>query len=220
MKKVYVPATDLNDWRKGLGNPDTQWRDNYSAKLTAEAWHDADGFPSAIARAFQDAGETFNTFEPLLIFPEHQVPIPPLNAHPTQTDVWVLAAHEKGLASIAVEGKKEESFGPTLDEWLVNASEGKQARLAFLTQLLGLPSTLPGAMRYQFLHRAASAVIEARRFRANIAMLLIQSFSDTDAGLPDYHGFTTLFGSTVQPGAIALLSQSGGISLYTAWIRS
>lgn len=219
MNRIYVPATTVEDWRERLASPDTHWRDNYSAKLTAESWHLVDGFPAPIAAAFQAAGSPFDTVEPLLILPEHQVPILPMGARPTQADVWVLASHSAGLASIAVEGKKEESFGPTLDEWLIDASRGKQERLAFLTNLLGLSLPLSGLIRYQFLHRSASAILEAQRFRANIAVLLIQSFSSTDAGLSDYNSFVGLFGQTVVPNELVSLGQAGGIPFYTAWIR-
>ena len=65
--------------------------------------------------------------------------------------VWVLASHTKGLASISVEGKMGEPFGPTMGEWLAEPSLGKQDRLVFLKKLLGLPADLPGGLRYQFL---------------------------------------------------------------------
>ena len=101
MNKIYVPAMGLESWRERLVSPDTHWRDNYSAKLTAESWHSADGFPAPITTAFQAAGSPFASLDPLLILPEHQVPILPFGARPTQADVWVLAAHAGGLASIS-----------------------------------------------------------------------------------------------------------------------
>lgn len=220
MTKVYVPASGLDDWRKRLADPVKHWRDDYSAKLTAEAWHSADGFPHSIASAFQAAGNPLDSLSPLLVLPEHQVAIPPDGARPAQSDVWVLASHSSGLTSIAVEGKKEESFGPTLNEWLVDASPGKAIRLAFLTKSLGLPANLPGSTRYQFLHRTASAVIEAQRFHASTAVLLIQSFSDSDTGLPDYNNFIGLFGKSAKPGEFVLLGQPAGIALYAGWVRN
>ena len=44
--------------------------------------------------------------------------------------------------SVAVEGKVAEPFGPTLEEWLVNSSDGKQSRLAYLRDLLGMPADI------------------------------------------------------------------------------
>lgn len=218
MNNIYVPATSLEDWSKRLAS-DKHWRDNYSAKLTAESWHHANGFPAPIAAALQAAGNPFNTFKPLLVLPEHQVPIPPMGARPTQADVWVLASHDAGLASIAVEGKKEESFGPTVEDWLEDASSGKQERLAFLANLLGLSLPLPDSLRYQFLHRSASAILEAKRFHATMAVLLVQSFSSDDAGLLHYNEFVRLFGHTIVPGNFVLLCQADGIPFYTAWVR-
>jgi len=216
---VYVPAIGLEDWQKRLGDPETHWKDGYSAKLTAQSWHDCSGFPVSIAAAFGSGGTSLGVLSPLLIFPEHQVDIPPTGARPTQADVWVLASHQSGLASIAVEGKKEESFGPTLGEWLSDASKGKLERLAFLTQLLGLPSNLPDTLRYQFLHRSASAIVEAQRFRANVAVLLIQSFSAIDTGFSDYEQFASLFGQSVKPNNPVLLKQLDGVSFYSVWVR-
>jgi hypothetical protein len=37
-----------------------------------------------------------------------------------------------------VEGEVSESFGPTLGEWLSEASPGKESRLKFLLRTLGL----------------------------------------------------------------------------------
>jgi hypothetical protein len=70
------------------------------------------------------------------------------------------------LAVMMVEGKVDESFGPLLEEWLRDASDGKRERLAFLQSTLGIETELPGRIRYQLLHRAASPVIEAMRVGA------------------------------------------------------
>jgi hypothetical protein len=54
-----------------------------------------------------------------------------------------------------------ESFGPTLEEWLSEASPGKRERLSFLLTELGLADEPAGTIRYQLLHRVASAVVTA-----------------------------------------------------------
>src|SRR6185369_7411305 len=86
--------------------------------------------------------------------------------------------------SVAVEGKVAEPFGPTLDEWLANPSDGKQSRLAYLRDLLGLPAEIPGDLRYQLLHRAGSAIVEASRFKTDSAAIIVHSFSPERIGCP------------------------------------
>ena len=163
--------------------------------------------------------EPFPSLKPLIILPEHQVALEGGSAA-SQSDVWVLASHPFGLASITVEGKVSESFGPTLSEWSVDASDGKKKRLAFLLDVLGLQNTLPQTIRYQLLHRVASAALEAKRFHANLALCLVQSFSPTDEGLEDFEAFCGLFGVQVQPDKITKIGQYEGIPLYIGWVRN
>ena len=218
MNPVYVPATGIDDWRKLLAQPDKHWREGYSAMCIAKAWQHATGFPAPIGTALKAAGDPLASLEPLLIIPEHKVPLPG-GRRESQNDVWVLARHSGGLASIAVEGKVSESLGITLDEWRKDESDGKRERLAFLTRTLGLTGELPGTLRYQLLHRTASAIIEAERFRANIALMMVESFSTEDVGLTDFQAFTQLFGVHSEPDQIVRLSQLKGITLYVGWVR-
>jgi hypothetical protein len=92
-------------------------------------------------------------------------------------------------------------------------------RLDFLTRTLGLTGELSGKIRYQLLHRAASAIIEAKRFRANIALMIIESFSAEDRGLTDFKGFTRLFGVKSEPDRIVKLGPPNAITFYAGWVR-
>ena len=107
----------------------------------------------------------FPKIDLLLALPEHQVHLPG-GARPSQNDIWALGRSQDQLVSIAVEGKVSEPFGPTIREWQAESSAGKTRRLAYLLSLLELPST-PESLRYQLLHRTASAIIEARRFKSS-----------------------------------------------------
>jgi hypothetical protein len=218
MNPVYIPASELDDWRKLLADPDKHWRENYSAMSIAKAWHEADGFPASIAAVFRASDEPFASFRPLLIIPEHKVKLPG-GGRDSQNDVWVLARHNNGLASITVEGKVAEPFGDTIAEWKENASPGKRERLAFLTKTIGLSGEMPGTVRYQLLHRATAALIEAERFCANVALMLVHSFSLEDVGFADFRAFTTLFSMTPAPDQIVRLGEPNAIPLYVAWIR-
>lgn len=218
MNPVYIPAASFEAWRAFTAQPDKHWVPGRSAMSIAEAWHNADGFPVPVDAVFQAAGQPFSSMKPLLVIPEHKVPLPG-GRRDSQNDVWVLARHATGLASITVEGKVSESFGPTLADWSANMSPGKRTRLEFLLRTLGLASEPSGVIRYQLLHRAASALIEAERFCADTAIMLVHSFSRGDIGLEDYRAFADLFGVASQPDQLVRLSQPSNIPLYVAWIR-
>ena len=216
---IYIPATALEDWKQLLADPEKHWKPGYSAVAVATAWHEATGFPAAIAKAFRDAGEPFRSIEPLLIIPEHRVPLPG-GSRPSQTDVWVLGRHATELISIGVEAKVSESFGPTVGEWLINASEGKRERLAYIKHQLGLRHELPPITRYQLLHRCASAIIEAQRFHAKLAILLVQSFSREDTGFDDFCNFTRLFTpKNPRRNEFIQLGAEHGVSFYSVWVN-
>ena len=70
-----------------------------------------------------------------------------------------------------------EPFGPTLEDWYSNPSAGKKKRLEYLLELLGFESDIPGTIRYQLLHRTASAAIEMNCFGTESAAMLVHSFS-------------------------------------------
>lgn len=120
---------------------------------------------------------------------------------------------------MAVEGKVAESFGPTLEEWRKDASDGKQLRWSFLCATLGLDEELDPGLRYQLFHRAASAVLAARRYHSPLAVLLVHSFSAQDAGHSDFSAFLRLFGANAEPGSVVPLATLGVTRLYAGWVR-
>ena len=61
----------------------------------------------------------------------------------------------------------------TLADWLKEASEGEEGRLKFLCDTLQAVNQPPPHLRYQLFHRAASAVLEAQRFRAPFAVMMV-----------------------------------------------
>ena len=216
MNTIYIPATSADQWAQFLAEPVKQWRTGYSARTLAYSWQEAEGFPSEVREALS-ASEPFVGIKLLLALPEHQVPLPG-GSRPSQNDIWVLARAGTGLVSIAVEGKVAEPFGPTLAEWLDGGSAGKTARLAFLRNELGLPETVPGSVRYQLLHRTASAIIEAKRFGASHAVMLVHSFSQSHLWFEDYSAFAALLGAKVEINRITSVGQRGGVHLHLGWV--
>ncbi len=118
---------------------------------------------------------------------------------------------------MTVEGKVNEPFGPTMAEWLSDLTVGKKTRLAFLQNLLGLPENLPGDLYYQLLHRTASAVIEAERFKTDFAAMIVHSFSPERMWFESYIQFLELLGLPDNSGELASTRLPSGLPLYLGW---
>lgn len=218
--KIVVPSRGVESWRELLRDPSTQWRDGYSAKELARSWESAAGFPATVAALFRSSGiAALREAEPLLAIPEHRVDLPGGNAA-SQSDLFVLAVGDGQLIAIAVEGKVDEPFAEPLSTWLQDASAGKIERLEYVKSCLGLSGDLPGELRYQLLHRAASAVIEAQRFCASIAVLVVHSFSTAKtSSLADFERFLLAFGAHFQEGQLARLGDPRGTQLFAGWAQ-
>ena len=104
-------------------------------------------------------------------------------------------------------------------EWSINQSKGKLERLEYLCAVLGLTPKPNDDIRYQFLHRTASAIIEANRFYAKHAVMLVHSFSQTDEGFTDYKRFLSLFTVTGEVNRIISVGRVSGVDLHFAWVR-
>ncbi len=111
----------------------------------------------------------------------------------------------------------DEPFGPTVGEWLQEASPGKQERLAFICDTLGLATSLDPSIHYQLLHRTASAAVEAGRFMAPNAAMIVHSFSAAHRWHDEFSRFLDLFGVTAEPGSAAAARLPDGKPLYLGW---
>lgn len=83
---------------------------------------------------------------------------------------------------------------------------------------LGL-SAVPDSVRYQFLHRTVSAIIEANRFGVAHAVMLVHSFSQSSEWFQDYAAFTSLMGASAAENGIVSVGSRSGVSLHLAWVR-
>lgn len=153
-----------------------------------------------------------------MAFPEYKVALPG-GGRPSQNDLFILAKDSDcELVTIAVEGKVSEPFGPTLAEWKPTESKGKTIRFEFLRNLLGLKET-PSNIRYQLLHRSASAILEAQKFNAKSAVMLVHSFSQEMLWLDDFQSFASLFEIYAEPGKLYFLKDINDIRFYIAWVK-
>src|SRR3954468_14676426 len=161
MPPIYIPSSGAHDWQWMLAKPGLQWKHGASAMALADAWENAQRWPPEVAAALDDS--ELCGLEPLLALPEHQVPLPG-GVAASQNDLFVLARRAAGgVVALAVEGKVEEPFGDhTVTEWRSTATPGREKRLRYLLGVLGLADDeRTGTLRYQLLHRTASAIIEA-----------------------------------------------------------
>lgn len=223
MKRIYIPTSGPSDWQRLLAEPEKQWRTGYSAKALAACWEAADGsFPPEITNLFHTAGRSeFDNIELLVAFPEWKVYLPPTQVHPSQNDLFALGRDKKGdLVSIMIEGKVSEPFDELVAYWLKIETPGKKKRIDFIQSKLGIEGKLTVNIRYQLLHRTVSAVMEAERFGASSAVMIVQSFSQEDHWFSDFAAFLGLFGiKNPQIGQLYLLRETNGDTLFSGWAR-
>lgn len=218
MGRILAFTSGPQDWKDLLADPSKQWKRGYSARTLAHCWEAFDGFPPEVAQPFAMSNEhLLADLIPILAVPEFKVCLPGGN-RASQNDIFVLARSVAGPVVVMVECKVNESFGPTIEAWRKDASAGKKARLEFLSRTLGLESSPPALVRYQLLHRAASAIIVGEQYRAAAAVLVIHSFSPKKAGWKDYQFFTRLFGLEAQMGVIQRLGATSRIPLFGVWV--
>jgi len=134
----------------------------------------------------------------------------------SHTDVLALARNDKGLCVIAVEAKVNEDFGPLLKDKRAEASAGQAKRLDYLHSLLGV-SHFDDLIRYQLLHRTASALLTAREFHAQAAVMLVQSFADKLNLRTDFDAFCKALGTRQLSSGMHVATALSSPRLYMAW---
>lgn len=219
MPRILACTTCAEDWKPFLADPDKHWKDRFSAKELATRWEDAEGLPAEVAEAFEASPDgALRAARPYLAIPEYKTDLPG-GSRASQTDLMVIGRAAGGPFAMAVEGKVEESFGPVLGEWRQDESEGKALRWSFLCATLGLEEALSPDLRYQLFHRAASALLAARRYHSPIAVLLVHSFSARNTGFEDFERFLSLFGAQARVGSIVPVATLGTTRLYSGWVQ-
>src|SRR5437868_1331264 len=212
MAKFYVPSSGPPSWQALLAEPDRQWKTGYSARTLAHSWEAANGLPLEIGELFGDDAEL------LIAIPEHKVSLGDAGRE-SQSDVFAIIKAGGRTIAVTVEGKVNESFGPTIGDWYRDPSPGKQARLAFLCELLGLKFPPSETLHYQLFHRTASAVLEGIRFKCDEAAMIVHSFADEVKWFEAYADFLALFGLLANPGELVSKQLPNGRYLHLGWAR-
>jgi hypothetical protein len=212
---IFIPSTGAEAWKPLLADPDLHWRDGRSAKTLAHSWEAARGLPPEIATMLREGSA-----EPelLIAVPEHKVSLPGSSRGASQNDVFALVRVGDRTIAMTIEGKVDEPFGPMIGEWLVRASPGKLKRLNYLCQILGLNvDELPSDLHYQLLHRTASAIIEAKRFKTDAAIMIVHSFSPTARWFNSFEKFVSLYGQTAQKGVLSSIGSTSKPPVFVGW---
>ena len=106
--------------------------------------------------------------------PEHGVEFR-RGGHASQNDLWELLSVGSSVDSLAVEAKAGEKLDHYVADWLAEAVQRsrKPGRFVAPQSLLEIAGVDVVETRYQLLHRAASALRAAERFRASWAATTI-----------------------------------------------
>lgn len=226
MQRLYVPTLGPTDWRRLLVDPANQSEPKHSALEMAVCWESARlstrGLPNEVAAAL-DASPDLYGASLVIKLPEHAVAIDS-GGRPSHNDLWALLRADRGFISLAVEAKAGEPLDDLVVNWLAKANlrSAKPARLAGLLSQLGIAGAEVGHLRYQLLHRTVSALLEAVRFRTEIAAILVHSFNRKadDESWADFRRFGDVLGASVTEGRFVRASAVTNVPLYLGWLSS
>jgi len=184
--RFLCPLREPEDIIPHLGEGIRHWREGRSAQELVYSWLQAEGFPPAVWNVLKQCPE-YQSAQLLEGIFELETTLSG-EGKGSQSDLLCRLKLSSGQAVVAVEGKTDEEFGPNVSEWLGHShSENKKKRLSGICAALGLGHGEVQELRYQFLHRAAAALIEARRLGWAHAFMLVHSFSPD--GQPDRQRF-------------------------------
>ena len=215
-RHLSVPIWRPEDVIPHLAKGEQHWRKGYSARELAESWFLANGIPVSVKAVLDDCPD-YRDAAFIDGFFEREVDLGTPGAA-SQTDLMVIANTSRGLAVIAVEGKVNEPFGNIVTEWN-DGSASKGRRLAKLCATLGIADDVAAGLRYQLLHRTASAVYEAHRYRAMEALMLVHSFSESQESFDDYSKFAEQMGMPItEPNKISSSKECEGVALRLGWV--
>jgi hypothetical protein len=217
MKRVFVPTQTGTDWQRLLAKPELHWKTGASAMTAAASWEAAaDSLPGEVTRLLDSSQEPLLMGQRLLVaIPEWQVPLPGGNTN-SSTDVLAICRNSHGLCILGVEAKVLEDFGPTLAKKRSGASAGESERMAYLHTLLGV-DRFEDAIRYQLLHRTASALLTAQEFHAAAAVMLVHAFDTPATQRGDFEGFRVAMRGTEVAPMLYKVPSFEGPALYLAW---
>lgn len=218
ISRLHLPMREPADVQRHLASPD-HYRFPRSGWCVANAWWAAQGAMPALVEQTLATAPALAHAELIEAFLEREVGLGDTGT-PSQTDLLALLAVGDRLAVMAVEGKVDESFGKLIGEELVGASQRKIDRIKRLCAVFGISASLPevASLRYQLLHRTASAIFEAKRYRSRVAIMMVHSFDGSDTGSNDFTAFAeALHFKDACPTFTRGPQPFDGVELYLGW---
>ena len=215
LPRVHLPIGKPEDVIGHLGKP-SHWKQGRSAKSLADGWSAANDIPGAV-RAVLDQSPRLKDARLVDAFLERQTSLEDGRPSPSQTDLLAILSLRTELAILGVEAKVTETFGDYVRTWL-DEGAGKETRLRQLCERLGLKHECALDLRYQLLHRTMATVLEARRYCAPRAVMMVQSFCANSTGLEDFIAFGRALG--FEKLGLNQLSEEKivhGVSLQLGW---
>ena len=198
-----------------LAAQERHWRKGRSAYELAHSWMGADDIPRVVADILATRPELVG-LRLLEGHFERSTEIPG-RGRASQTDLLAICNVPAGRVVIGVEGKVDETLGPLVRDWDTGAPN-KQVRLAGLLDMLGIARSDADDLRYQLLHRTAAALIEARAFGVDRAVMLVHSFDPRHAWFDDFSRFAERLGTPCpEPGKLSDWKNAAGINLSVGW---
>lgn len=216
-----APMTAPADVQPLLRDPEKHWKKGRSAYEAAYSWIRAGeraqgGLPASVRAVISAAPEWANP-EVVVGFFEHATALDTQHG-PSSNDLMVVCGLATELGVLAVEAKAGESFGELIGDW--NKTDGKARRLSWACRLFNVNEDACGHLRWQLFHRTASALIEAKRFRAAHAIMVVHDFGFEPSWTDDYATFAETIGVRgARVGAISEPKVIDGTNLRLAWVR-
>jgi hypothetical protein len=206
-----APLGNPHDARAYLADPIKHWRPEYSAFELAHAWLGGDRAPRKIDALIDDAYGTYRVIEG---FFEKETRLDH-RPRPSQTDLLLLVDTASGLAVVGIEAKATEGFEKRVSEGRRNAG-----RIELLCQRLNLTPSDVQDLRYQLLHRTVAVLLEAERYGAERALMIVESFDANDTSFDDYRLFGERLGLTnLRVDALTSPTVLGRVELRLGWAK-
>ena len=221
MRKSSNYVTGLARWSQLLHSRE-HWKPYHSAWAMAHSWNAAKGLPPEIAKILGEGAKLIG------MEPEHPVAMPGRGG-PSWCNVFALVQIHKKKCALVVEGNVDEPFGPLIGEWLKgskgnpNSGPNRLGRLEGICSELGIEKFPKDSMRYQFFHKSLAAIRRAKNLGtdnpADMAAMIVQSFSRKASSFDEFTEYCSLFGIRPKIGELRKVTVRDGIPLFLGWVE-
>ena len=182
------PVHSPRQVRRLLPKPHRQWKKNHSAYELAHAWLKAGDIPVRVLNVLETCS-AFAGARLLKAFFEQKTDLRTAGRW-SQTELLAKLQTDDGLAIVSVHGKARETFGELVSTWLSKPGDWKKSRLEGLCADMELCLDTARDLRYELIQRTAATRYEAEQRGAQVALMLVHSFSPDDQSFDEFQSFT------------------------------